>query len=92
MNRLVGNPALLLWIAAGAFVLGLTTGTGGAWMRTTPSLKPTITVKWSRLGTGRTIRGLTGPNAGGPSTASVEPYGARVAFFNESRNSRIKAS
>lgn len=35
MNRLVGmivgNPALLLWIAAGAFVLGLTTGTGGAW-------------------------------------------------------------
>ena len=35
MNRLVGhiigNPALILWIAAGAFVLGLTTGTGGAW-------------------------------------------------------------
>lgn len=35
MNRLVGmivgNHALLLWIAAGAFVLGLTTGTGGAW-------------------------------------------------------------
>jgi len=35
MNRLVGmivgNPALLLWIAAGAFVLGLSTGTGGAW-------------------------------------------------------------
>ena len=28
---IVGNPALLLWIAAGAFVLGLTTGTGGAW-------------------------------------------------------------
>jgi len=35
MNRLVGmitgNPATLLWIAAGAFVLGLSTGTGGAW-------------------------------------------------------------
>ena len=35
MNRLVGmivgNPALLPWIAGAAFVLGLTTGTGGAW-------------------------------------------------------------
>lgn len=35
MNRLVGmitgNSATLLWIAVGAFVLGLTTGTGGAW-------------------------------------------------------------
>ena len=35
MNRLVGhivgNPALILWIAAGAFVLGLSSGAGGAW-------------------------------------------------------------
>lgn len=35
MNRLVGmvvnNPALLLWIAGVAFVLGLSSGTGGAW-------------------------------------------------------------
>ena len=35
MNRLVGmitgNPALLLWIACAAFVLGLSSGAGGAW-------------------------------------------------------------
>lgn len=35
MNRLVGhiigNPALILWIAAGAFVLGLSSGAGVAW-------------------------------------------------------------
>lgn len=35
MNRLVGmivgNPALLLWIAGVAFVLGLSSGAGGAW-------------------------------------------------------------
>ncbi len=35
MNRLVGmvvgNPALLLWIAGIAFVVGLSSGAGGAW-------------------------------------------------------------
>ena len=35
MNRfvgmIVGNPALLLWIAGVAFVLGLSSGAGGAW-------------------------------------------------------------
>jgi len=31
VGMIVGNPALLLWIAAGAFVLGLSSGAGGAW-------------------------------------------------------------
>lgn len=35
MNRLVGmitgNPATLLWLMAAAFVIGLSSGTGGAW-------------------------------------------------------------
>lgn len=35
MNRLVGmitgNPTILLWLAAGAFALGLASGAGGAW-------------------------------------------------------------
>lgn len=35
MNRLVGlitgNPTLLLWLALGAFALGLASGAGGAW-------------------------------------------------------------
>ena len=35
MNRLVGlitgNPAVLLWIVAGAFALGLASGAGSAW-------------------------------------------------------------